>query len=113
MISVGLGLFLRRRRCWGAIDGEFLDGSRTWLADFIIGSCRVGVGGDVGGEGLEETGVGCEFLIGRLTTYISIVATWGFTFEAINVGNLFGKEVNKFVKAVAGTKDIGGGTYEI
>ena len=55
-------------RCWGAIEGELLGWSRTWLAYFVVGSLGGGVGGDVGGEGFQEAGMGGKLLVGWLTT---------------------------------------------
>ena len=45
-------------------------------------------GGDVGGEGFQEAGMGGKLLVGWLTTEVAVVATGCFTFEAVDIRDL-------------------------
>ena len=45
-------------------------------------------GGDVGGEGFQEAGMGGKLLVGWLTTEAAVVATGCFTFEAVDIRDL-------------------------
>ena len=51
--------------------------------------------------------MGGKFLIWGLAWDIAIVPTRDFTFEAINVWDLFSEKIDELVKSIASAEDVG------